>query len=192
MIAHALEGLAAKGCGAFSDGLGVRAFCLALENLPRSFRGDLTAREKMHEASTMAGLCFTHAGLGLCHALSHALGGALHLPHGRLNAILLPAVVAYNAKVCGEKYAYVAAAAGIPGSVETLAVRNLKNTLVRLRRELGLPKDLKEAGADMDLLERSREDIIKAACADPCAGQNPLGADPVLVGRILDEVTDGG
>ena len=116
----------------------------------------------------------------------------LHLPHGRLNAILLPAVVAYNAKVCGEKYAYVAAAAGIPGSVETLAVRNLKNTLVRLRRELGLPKDLREAGADLALLERSREDIIKAACADPCAGQNPLGADPALVGRILDEVTDGG
>ena len=192
VIAHAVEGFVATGSGAFSDGLGVRAFCLALENLLPSFRGDLAAREKMHEASTMAGLCFTHGGLGLCHALSHALGGALHLPHGRLNAILLPAVVAHNARVCGAKYAYLANAAGIPGSVETLAVRNLKNTLIRLRRELGLPKDLKEAGADLNLLERSREDIIKAACADPCAGQNPLAADPVLVGRILHEVTDGG
>ena len=192
VIAHALEGFVATGSGAFSEGLGVRAFCLALENLLPSFRGDLTARERMHEASTMAGLCFTHAGLGLCHALSHALGGALHLPHGRLNAILLPAVVGHNAKVCGEKYGYLAATAGIPGSVETLAVRNLKNTLVRLRRELGLPKDLREAGADMALLARSREEIIKTACADPCAGQNPLGADPILVGRILDEVTDGG
>jgi len=189
VIAHAVEGFVALGSGAFSDALGARAFSLALENLLPSYRGDTAAREKMHEASTMAGLCFTHGGLGLCHALSHALGGALHLPHGRLNAILLPTVIAYNSKACGEKYAALARGAGIPVAVDTLAVRNLRNTLVRLRRELGLPKDLKEAGADLGLVYRSRESIIRAACADPCSGKNPLPADPGLAGRILDEVT---
>ena len=192
VLAHALEGYVATGSGTVSDALGLQSFCLTLTNLLPSYRGDMAAREKMHEAATMAGLCFTHAGLGLCHALSHALGGVLHLPHGRLNAILLPAVIGCNSKACGEKYARLARFAGIPGSVDTLAVRNLRTALRRLGRELGLPGDLKEAGADMGLLRENREGIIKAACADPCSRQNPMPVEETLVRRILDEVSGDG
>ena len=192
VLTHAIEGYVARDCSAFSDGLGEKSFCMAMENLPRSFHGDMTAREKMHEASTLAGLCFTHAGLGLCHAMSHALGGALHLPHGRLNGILLPTVLKYNSAACGEKYAKLAHLAGISGSSQTMAVRNLCNQLIKLRRELGLPKNLKEAGADLKALRLRREEILNASLSDPCAKGNPREVDMGLVCQVLDEVTGDG
>src|SRR5699024_5029912 len=103
---------------------------------------------KVHLAATMAGMAFTHAGLGLCHAMAHSLGGLFHVPHGRLNAILLPSVIGCNAHVAGKKYAELARAAGMGGSADTIAVRNLKNGIVRLRRELNLPETLAQAGVD--------------------------------------------
>ena len=114
VLTHALEACVAKNSGSITDLYAREAFSSAFAALPASYAGNKSVRLKVHLASTMAGLAFTHGGLGLCHAMAHSLGGVFHLPHGRLNAILLPAVVGHNAKVCGEKYAYVAAAAGIP------------------------------------------------------------------------------
>ena len=190
VLAHALEGYVATKSDAFSQALGAKAFCMAFENLLPSFKGDLSAREKMHQAATMAGLCFTHAGLGACHAISHALGGALHLPHGRLNAILLPVVVSRNSQVCKEQYASIARLAGIPGVSDTIAARNLKTALCRLRKELQLPQSLQEAGVAYRDLEQVRDGIVKAACADPCCDTNPLPVTDELVRGILKEVYD--
>ena len=191
VLAHALEGyVATKGDG-FSEALGAKAFCMAMENLLPSYKGDLSAREKMHEAATMAGLCFTHAGLGLCHAVSHALGGALHLPHGRLNAILLPAVVRCNTEDCRDNYAKLARLAGIPGVSDTIAARNLKTALCRLRKELGLPKSLQEAGVSARDLDEVRDLVIKTACADPCCATNPVPVTDALVRAVLKEVQSG-
>ena len=140
----------------------------------------------------MAGMAFTHAGLGLCHAMAHALGGKFHVPHGRLNAILLPAVIGFNSQTAGAKYADFARSAGIGGSVETIAVRNLRGSLCRLRRELGLPETLSEAGVDPAAVRAASGEIAAAALADPCCATNPRAADAGTVAQILAEVTGHG
>jgi len=189
VICHALEGFVATGAGAISDSLAKDAFVTVYANLPTSFAGNLSVRLKIHEAATMAGLAFTHAGLGLCHAMAHALGGAFHLPHGRLNAILLPSVIDCNAHVCAGKYAALARAAGLPGTADTVAVRNLKNGLVSLRRQLGMPATLKEAGVDPRQVWHKSAELVKAVLADPCCKTNPLPVADFMVRRILEEVT---
>jgi alcohol dehydrogenase class IV len=134
-------------------------------------------------------MAFTQAGLGLCHAMSHALGGAFHLPHGRLNAILLPAVIECNAHMCAGKYAVLARAAGLPGSADAVAVRNLKNGLVRLRRELQMPQTLKDAGVDPRQVWQQSGALVQAVLEDPCCKTNPMPVEDFMVRRILEEVT---
>ncbi|MBQ8797145.1 MAG: iron-containing alcohol dehydrogenase [Oscillospiraceae bacterium] len=192
ILGHALESFTATGAGTFSDALAKDAFCTVLALLPGSFAGDTTHRGRIHEAATMAGIAFTHAGLGLCHALAHALGAMYHIPHGRLIAILLPAVIDCNAHACGKKYAALARAAGLPGSADSVAVRSLKNALMRLRRELRLPQNLKEAGVDPRQLWHSTPEIIKTALADPCCATNPLKIEDFMVRRVLEEVSGRG
>ena len=140
----------------------------------------------------MAGIAFTHGGLGLCHALAHALGGKFHVPHGRLNAILLPAVIGFNAQNCGAKYSEFARCAGIGGSVDSIAVRNLRGNLARLRRELGLPETLAEAGIDPAAVRSAAAEITAAALADPCCVSNPRPVDAGAIAQILAEVTGHG
>ena len=140
----------------------------------------------------MAGIAFSQAGLGLCHALSHVLGGLFHLPHGRLNAILLPEVVACNAHICQEKYAKLARYAGLGGSADTLAVRNLKNGLIRLRRELGLPETLAQAGIDPRQVRQQAALIAERTLADPCCRTNPLPVANHMIHGILETVAGRG
>ncbi len=192
VLSHALEAAVAKNADAFTDAFAREAFSAVYAGLPASYAGDTGVRQRIHDAATMAGLAFTHAGLGLCHAMSHALGGAFHIPHGRLNAILLPAVIDCNAHACAREYAAIARAAGLPGAADTVAVRNLKNGLVRLRRELGMPQTLKEAGAEPREVWHKTGDIVKAVLADPCCATNPIGVEDFMVRRILEEVTGRG
>jgi len=189
VLAHALEAYAAKNAGAISDALARDAFCTAFAALPASYSGKLEVRGRIHTAATMAGMAFSQAGLGLCHALSHALGGMFHVPHGRLNAILLPAVVELNASHCPQKYARIARSAGLGGSADTVAVRNLKNGLLRLRKELELPTTLAQAGVEPRQVQRAAADIIKTAKADPCMKTNPFQPEDFMLHRLLEEVT---
>jgi alcohol dehydrogenase class IV len=192
VLSHALEACVAKNASPITDALARDAFTAVFSSLPASFAGDTSVRQKIHTASTMAGLAFTQAGLGLCHALSHSLGGQFHVPHGRLNAILLPAVISCNAHMAGEKYAALSRSAGLGGSVDTLAVRNLKNGLVRLRRELDLPETLAQAGIDPKEVRFRSKDIVEAALADPCCATNPMNVEDFMVRRVLEEVTGRG
>ena len=192
VLAHALEACAATGAGEMTDLLAREAFASAFANLPASFAGRKDVRLKVHRAATLAGLAFTQAGLGLCHAMAHALGGMFHVPHGRLNAILLPSVIGINAHGVGHKYAQMARAAGISGSADTVAVRNLKNALVRLRKELNLPENLAKAGVDPREVWRCSGEIVAATLADPCCKTNPIGVEDFLVRRVLEEVTGRG
>ena len=189
VLAHALEACVATNAGEMTDLLAREAFSLACANLPASFAGRKDVRLKVHRASTLAGLAFTQAGLGLCHALAHALGGLYHIPHGRLNAVLLPSVITCNAHAGLHKYAQMARAAGFAGSADTVAVRNLKNGLIRLRRELQLPDTLLKAGVPPRRIWEDTSAIVEATLADPCCDTNPIKAEDFLVRRILEEVT---
>ncbi len=192
VLTHALEAYVATGASPITDALAQDAFRKAYALLPASYGGDKRARLPVHLASTMAGLAFSQAGLGLCHALAHALGGAFHLPHGRLNAILLPAVIDCNAHAAGAKYAQLAAAAGLGGSAATLGVRNLKNALVRLRRELGLPDTLSQAGIPPQRLRGQTRALVEATLADPCCQSNPMKVEEFMVRRVLEAVAGHG
>ncbi len=189
VLCHAIEAYVAADAGGFSDALAKESFCISYANLPASYCGHTQVRGAIHEAATMAGLAFTQAGLGLCHAMSHALGGTFHLPHGRLNAILLPAVISCNAHICADKYAKLARAAGIAGAADTIAVRNLRSSLVRLRRDLNMPQTLKEAGIDPRQVWHHAPEIVAAVLADPCCKTNPMPVEDFMVRRILEEVT---
>ena len=189
VLTHALEGYVARGSGSISDLYAREAFSSAYASLPASYAGNKSVRLKVHLAATMAGMAFSQAGLGLCHAMAHSLGGLFHVPHGRLNAILLPAIVTCNAHVCGKKYAELARAAGMGGSADTIAVRNLRNSLLRLRRELNLPETLAQAGVDPRSVWQNAEQIVEATLADPCCKSNPMEAEGFLIRRILEEVT---
>ena len=149
-------------------------------------------RLEIHKAATMAGMAFTQAGLGLCHALAHSLGGLFHVPHGRLNAIVLPAVLDQNARAVGDKYADLARRAGLGGSVDTIALRNLKNGLIRLRRELELPETLAQAGVNTTELRQKRDAVVAATLADPCCQTNPVRVDEEMVRQVLAGVTGHG
>ena len=188
VLSHALEACVAKGGGSLSRLYAREAFSSAFGALPASYAGQKEVRLKVHLAATMAGIAFTESGLGLCHALSHSLGGMFHVPHGRLNAILLPAVVSCNAHAAGKQYAEMARYAGLGGSADTVAVRNLRSGLMRLRRELSLPETLAQAGIDPRMLWRNSAVIVEAALKDPCCASNPVTADAFLVRRILEEV----
>jgi alcohol dehydrogenase class IV len=124
--------------------------------------------------------------------MAHALGGLYHVPHGRLNAILLPAVIGCNASVAQHKYAQLARAAGLGGSADTIAVRNLRNGLIRLRRELNLPETLAQAGIAPRSVWANGAQIVRATLEDPCCETNPMPVEDFLVRRILEEVTGRG
>ena len=188
VLAHALEACCGKNRSSFTDALARDAFGMAFAALPQSFAGDKSARLPMHKAATMAGLAFTQAGLGLCHALAHALGGAFHVPHGRLNAILLPAVLECNASCAMEAYAKMARTAGFASNADTMAFRAMKNGLIKLRRELGLPETLAQAGVDTRTLRQREQAIVEAALADPCCETNPVRPEAHMVRTILSQV----
>ena len=192
VLGHSLEAFTAKNANGFTDALAKAAFSTALNRLPDSFSGNTAVRGQIHEASTMAGMAFTQAGLGLCHAIAHVLGAAYHIPHGRLIAMLLPPVMEHNAPGCMEKYASLARSAGLPGAADTVAVRNLRNALVRLRKDLQMPENLKTAGVDPRQVWQDREKLVSSVLEDPCCDTNPVPPNHAGISEILEAVAGNG
>ncbi len=192
LICHALESWAATGASAFSDALAESALRIAFTQLPKSYAGDQSARLPVHMAATMAGMAFSSAGLGLCHGLAHALGGEFHKPHGRLGAILLPAVIEYNAAAAQRRYAELSRRLALSTGADAIALRALKNALLRLRRECKLPDTLAELGIAPADLAQKMDALVAAALADPCCESNPVKPQPAQVRRILQEAAGHG
>lgn len=189
VLSRSLEAYVARRGGAMTDLLAREAFSSAYAALPASYGGNAGVRLKIHLAASLAGMALAQAGLGLCHAMAHSLGRMFGVSHGRLHAVLLPAVVGCNAHVAGRKYAELARAAGLGGSTDAMALRNLKNGLVRLRRELNLPQTLAQAGVDPRRVWRSAGELTARILEDPCCRDNPMPPEDFLVRRILEEVT---
>lgn len=180
VLSHAVEAYVARGANAFTDALAEKAFSLACKALIPAYAGEQGAKERMLEASCLAGMAFNTAGLGVCHALSHAIGGAYHLPHGSINALLLPCVVDWhsaNLPGTARRYASLARLAG-----GTPTAQGLSQLLRRLARQTGQPERFPVK------LELSR--ICAAALQDRCVAFDPAQVDEhglrevlLLVGR---------
>lgn len=184
-LSHCLEAVAAKNASGFSNALAQSAARCIFADLPASYalakngKTDTALRGRVHEAATMAGIAFDNAGLGACHALAHALGGAFHLAHGKLNGILLPHVLELNLPAAGEPYARLAASCKLSGA------RGLLFAVRRLRQRLELPETLTQAGLEHGAVLAKAEEIAEAAAKDPCAASNPRPVTKADFARLL-------
>ena len=147
VLTHAAEAYVARGATPYTDALAEKAFTLAWQNLRPAWEtaGESGAKGNMLLASNLAGIAFNAAGLGICHSLAHALGGRFHLPHGRLNALILPHVIHFNAAdgTAAEKYGRLAKLCGLAANPRSLAAG-----LNRLRAQLKLPERLSACGVE--------------------------------------------
>ena len=185
VLTHAAEAYVAKGANVYTDALAEKAFALAWSSLPAAFHGEQEAKGRMLLASNLAGIAFNAAGLGLSHSLAHALGGRFHIPHGRLNAMLLPHVIRFNAadRQTAERYAALAKACGL-----TPTARGLAFAMERLRGRLEQPGRLSECGVDAKTVRDQGDEIAAAALADLCAPSNPRSVTPQDIKAILREL----
>ena len=163
------------------------SFAVCWGALPAAFAGNSAARGRLQMASAMAGIAYDRAGLGLCRAMADSLGSQFHLSDGCLAGILLPAVVGCNAHAGGKRLAELSRAAGLGGSSEAVGVRNLKAGLIRLRRELGMPATLAQAGVNPRWVFSNVGKIVEQTLAHPECRNNPVMADDFLIRRILEE-----
>ncbi|MBE5040635.1 bifunctional acetaldehyde-CoA/alcohol dehydrogenase [Oscillospiraceae bacterium DSM 107454] len=187
VLTHALEAYVSVFASDYTDALAMKAIQLVFEYLPKSYKGDKLAREKMHNASCMAGMAFTNAFLGINHSLAHKLGGEFHIPHGRANAVLLPFVVEYNAQkptkfmsfpkyetfIADQKYAEVARTLGLPAKTTAEGVKSLVKAIRDLMKELNEPMSLKECGLDEKEYMAIIPDLADKAFGDQCTTANP-------------------
>ena len=169
-LSHAIEAYVAKGATPMTQALAYRAISLIGGALPMVVGNgaDVAAREAMALASYMAGIAFSNAGLGLCHAMSHQIGAVYNVPHGVANAIMLPSVMHYNQLVCKKSYPEIGLA--LTGRMMDAAetIRCVQQLIV----EIDLPANLVEAGARKEDFPRLAEDALK----DQCLASNPRTA----------------
>ncbi|MEW8957242.1 1-propanol dehydrogenase PduQ [Clostridium sp.] len=197
VLTHALEAYVSTKANDFTDALAEKAIKLVFENLVEAYKngGNLTAREKMHNASCLAGMAFNMASLGLNHGIAHAIGGKLHIPHGRTNAILLPHIVEYNADIKGytdvkyseaaKKYAEVAKLLNLPGGNVRAAVKNLISSIERLQKDMNMPKTLMDCKVQDEDFNKVKENIAEMALKDACTATNPKNPTKEDVMEIL-------
>lgn len=185
VLTHAAEAYVARGGNVYTDALAEKAFSLAWHSLPNAFGGNQEAKADMLLASDLAGMAFNAAGLGLSHSMAHALGGKFHVPHGRLNAMLLPHVIRFNAahRPAAERYAALAKGCGL-----TPTARGLAFAIERLRGRLEQPGRLSECGVDPKEVKAKGDEIAAAALADLCAPSNPRPVTPQDIKAILREL----
>ena len=190
VLTHALEAYVSILASDFTDGLALQAIQMVFEYLPRAVKNgknDLEAREKMHNASTIAGMAFANAFLGMNHSLAHTIGGEFHVPHGRANAILLPHVIRYNGEVpqklsiwpkydyykANLKYQKVAMALGLPASTPEEGVESLAKAVSDLGKEVGIDMNFASCGIDEAEWMARLNEVALIAFEDQCSPANP-------------------
>lgn len=193
-MSHSLEAIASVMATDFTNGIAKEAVKLIFEYLPSAYEKgghDAIAREKMANASTMAGMAFANAFLGVCHSMAHKLGSYWHIPHGMANSLMLEEVIRFNSADCPTKmgtfpqyaypqckgrYADVAKYCGLKGKTDDELVEALIKKLKELQAAVGQPKSIKEALGDKVTEEQFLEKLdamTEDAFDDQCTGANP-------------------
>ena len=189
VLTHAIEAYVSVLASDFTNGLAMKAIELIFDYLPRSYadENDTLAREKVHNASCIAGMAFTNAFLGINHSLAHKLGGAFHVPHGRANAVLLPHVIAYNAQkpekfpifpkyseyVADHRYAQIAHHLRLGGKTQQEEIAALINAVWELMQTLNIPTSIKACGVDEKTFLAKLPALAERAFEDQCTTANP-------------------
>ncbi len=190
-LTHALEAYASLLASDYTDGMALKAAKLIFKYLPSAYENgakDPVAREKMADASTLAGLAFANAFLGVCHSMAHKLGAFHHLPHGVANALLISEVIRFNMTDspikmgafsqykyphAGERYAEVADFLGLGGKTETEKVEKLIAAIEELKAKIGIKKTIKDYGIDEKSFLDRLDEMTEQAFDDQCTGANP-------------------
>lgn len=189
VLTHAIEAYVSVMANDYTDGLAVKAIQLVFEYLPRAYRdgSDEVAREKMHNASTIAGMAFANAFLGINHSLAHKLGAEFHIAHGRANTVLMPHVIRYNATkpkkfaafpkyehyIADKRYAEMAKMLDLPARTTEEGVESLVQAIIKLAKELDIPMSLETNGIDQAKFENKVDYLADKAFEDQCTTANP-------------------
>lgn len=189
VLTHAIEAYVSVMASDYTDALAMKAIQLVFEYLPKAYMdgNDMVAREKMHNASCIAGMAFTNAFLGINHSLAHKLGGEFHISHGRANAILLPHVIRYNASrptkftafpkyeyyIADEKYAEIAKYLRLPCNTKEEGVDCLISSITDLMKKIDMPMSIKDCGIPEDRFMQVVDELADKAFEDQCTTANP-------------------
>jgi acetaldehyde dehydrogenase/alcohol dehydrogenase len=190
-LVHGLEAMVSVLSTEYSNAQALEAIRLVFKYLPASYRdggSNVRAREKIHNAATLAGMAFANAFLGLCHSMAHKLGAAFHIPHGVANALLISHVIRYNASDAPRKqatfpqythpdakarYARVADHLGLGGNTLDEKVERLIEAVEELKRTLNIPASIQAAGVDRAAFNAKLDELAELAFDDQCTGANP-------------------
>ncbi|MDO5742181.1 bifunctional acetaldehyde-CoA/alcohol dehydrogenase [Vagococcus lutrae] len=188
VLTHAIESYVSVMASDYTRGLSLQAIKLVFESLEDSVkRPNEVNREKMHNASCLAGMAFANAFLGVCHSIAHKCGGTYHIPHGRTNAILLPHVIRYNAKDpskhalfpkydyfrAHEDYADIARFLGLKGETTEELVEALATAVAELGETVGIDMSFKAQGVTEKQLNETVDQLAELAYLDQCTTANP-------------------
>jgi len=190
VLTHAIEAYTSVMASDFTDGLALEAIKLVFEYLPRAVKDgkhDLQAREKMHNAATIAGMAFANAFLGLAHSLAHKIGAEYHLVHGETCAILLPHVIRYTGSVptklalwpkyeeycCDKKYLDICHTIGIKADTPEEGAKALAQAVMDLGKEIGIDMNFQALVPDENVWKSNLERVAYLAYEDQCTPANP-------------------
>ena len=190
VLTHATEAFVSTLANDYTDGLAIQAIKMVFQYLPRAVQNganDPEAREKMHNASAIAGMAFANAFLGMNHSMAHKIGAEFHVPHGRANAILLPYTIRYNGTKpqklstwpkynyyqADEKYCEIAKALGLPASTVEEGVESFAKACGDLAKSIGIKMNFKSQGIDEQEYLANVEKLAFLAYEDQCSPANP-------------------
>jgi len=206
VLTHAIEAYVSTLANDYTDGLALQAIKIVFQYLESSVKNaDFESREKMHNASTMAGMAFANAFLGISHSMAHKIGGYFHTVHGRTNAILLPYVIRYNgtrpAKTAtwpkynyyraDEKYQDIARLLGLPAATPEEAVSAFAQAVYELGERVGIKMSFRDQGIDEKTWMAAAEEIAYLAYEDQCSPANPRLAMVSDMKEILEDAYYG-
>lgn len=189
VLTHAIEAYVSNMASDYTDGLAEKAVEIVMKYLEIAYQDGTNrlAREKMHNSSTLAGMAFTNAFLGINHSLAHKIGAEFHLPHGRINAILLPYVIKYNSSkptkfvsfpkyeyfIADEKYYELAKKVGLKADTKEEGIASLIAKVQEMNEHLGMPKSLQDSGIEEQEFLAKVDMLADRAFEDQCTTANP-------------------